>query len=400
MKILNKALLSLTVMLSVNLCFAQKANRSIGYTISASIDGLPDSSLAFLIKTNKMRADTVQRVYSKNQGFIFNGILLLEGEMHFIKLDSKKVKITKGKRDWLRIALENTKIKITGNVSSWPEVIVDGSLPTKIYDNYFKALKQLSSEYNEHELQAKNDTIGLLRIQKSSEKLLSDYIRENKNSIIIPLLVEADNFLSLERKESIYINFSPEVKNGFYGRQLKEYIIKEKHGIEVQKKQTLLVIGKRMPDFKISTTEGKERSVLEIASKAEYTLIDFWASWCKPCREAIPKIKNVYKAYYAKGFNVLSISTDKQKSNWQKAMYQEKMPWAQGLDDVDNAGENLFGLAMIPGYILLDRNGIIIQTDYVSGAQNVVIKKASEKTLGSDLKEIIEGLFGEGKKNN
>ena len=94
-------------------------------------------------------------------------------------------------------------------------------------------------------------------------------------------------------------------------------------------------------------------------------MLDFWASWCVPCREAIPHWKSVYAQYHTKGFDIISITDDSKWKDWIKAMDQEKMPWLQIADEFPfknmpaRVGD-LYMTTFIPFYVLLDKDGIIL----------------------------------------
>jgi thiol-disulfide isomerase/thioredoxin len=125
--------------------------------------------------------------------------------------------------------------------------------------------------------------------------------------------------------------------------------------------------GSEAPDF---TLLQRDSSTFTLSSaKGKYLMIDFWASWCHPCRQAIPHWKKIYAKYHDKGFNIVSVSDDSRWKDWTKAMDQEKMPWLQVIDEfpVKNMPAKVGSLYMtsyIPFYVLLDQDGkIVLYTD-------------------------------------
>ncbi|SEW43525.1 redoxin domain-containing protein [Chitinophaga arvensicola] len=117
-------------------------------------------------------------------------------------------------------------------------------------------------------------------------------------------------------------------------------------------------IGNIIPDFSLKDAEGKSFSIREL--KGKYVIVDFWASWCAPCRESFPHLKSVYEKYKSKGLEVVSISIDKNREFWIKAMQEENMPWKQLLDD-KNIAESGFAVTGIPAMFLLGPDGKVLE---------------------------------------
>jgi peroxiredoxin len=104
----------------------------------------------------------------------------------------------------------------------------------------------------------------------------------------------------------------------------------------------------------LGTLQGLEKY------KGKYLLIDFWASWCGPCRQAIPKVKALYRQFHEKGFDVVSISIDTDKNAWKKAMKEEDMPWEQLLSDNKDTTMEAFQFSGIPTLYVVDKEGKIV----------------------------------------
>jgi len=98
--------------------------------------------------------------------------------------------------------------------------------------------------------------------------------------------------------------------------------------------------------------------------RGKYVLVDFWASWCAPCRAENPNILNIYKQYNSKNFTVLSVSIDTDKTNWLNAIKEDKLPWMQVSDlKKENEAAKLYGVTTIPSNVLIDPDGKIIAKD-------------------------------------
>jgi len=133
--------------------------------------------------------------------------------------------------------------------------------------------------------------------------------------------------------------------------------------------QKKLIAGQPMPTVQYPAADGSMAGLDQY--KGKYLLVDFWASWCGPCRAAIPKVIALYEQYKDKGFAVASISIDTDKKAWEKALKEENMPWLQLLSDNKENTTKLFQFTGIPTMYLVDPDGNIIErfTGYTEDAE-------------------------------
>ena len=142
---------------------------------------------------------------------------------------------------------------------------------------------------------------------------------------------------------------------------------------EQKKRQAMdakIKIGERFPNAKVKDNAGEIKQLSDYVGKGKYVLIDFWASWCGPCRNEMPNVKVAYEKYASKGFEVISISIDKKQKAWRTAIEELGMNWTQVLN-VDAA--DVYGIYAIPKTFLVDPEGIVVAKDLRS--------KKLEKTL-------------------
>ena len=120
------------------------------------------------------------------------------------------------------------------------------------------------------------------------------------------------------------------------------------------------VKGKDYTDFALLDTEGNRHNMSEYIGKGKYVLIDFWASWCVPCRAAIPIVREIYKKYSDK-VDIYAISIDQDEKAWRQAMEQEKMEWNQRYapDEMFQAVVEPYSIKGIPHMVLIDPQGKI-----------------------------------------
>ena len=122
-------------------------------------------------------------------------------------------------------------------------------------------------------------------------------------------------------------------------------------------------VGQLAPDINIPNVEGDKVSLATLRGK--YVLIDFWASFCPPCREENPNVVAVYKKYHSKNFDVYGVSLDDNKSDWYKAIKEDKLEWTQvsDLKRWESPIAKLYGVESIPTNFLIDPTGKIIARD-------------------------------------
>jgi thiol-disulfide isomerase/thioredoxin len=129
-------------------------------------------------------------------------------------------------------------------------------------------------------------------------------------------------------------------------------------------KSKLTAIGTKYQDFTLTTPEGKQVKLSSYVPKDKYTMLEFWASWCGPCRAEIPHLRNVYDTK-GKSFQIVSISFDEKDADWRKAMKEEGMVWPQLSEPKGFEGEiaQAYGIQGIPFSLMLDKEGRILRVE-------------------------------------
>ena len=113
-------------------------------------------------------------------------------------------------------------------------------------------------------------------------------------------------------------------------------------------------------DFTALTPAGQELSLSDLVGKTDYVLVDFWASWCGPCRRLIPVLKEIYASQPEGRLQIISCSVDQDKAAWLQALDEEQMPWVQVRQDEQHECADLYHVQFIPHTILIDRDGSIV----------------------------------------
>lgn len=193
---------------------------------------------------------------------------------------------------------------------------------------------------------------------------LKEFINENADSPILFTAVSdyINNRSALSTLETVYAMLPKSARLQEEGKTIANRI----HGLKN------IGIGSTAPDFTQADTEGKMVSLKDFRGK--YLLIDFWASWCGPCRAENPNVVKAYAAYKDKNFTVLGISLDgsKGKENWKAAIKKDGLPWTQlsDLQGWNNAVAVLYDIHAVPMNFLLDPEGKIIAVNLRGSALN------------------------------
>lgn len=160
---------------------------------------------------------------------------------------------------------------------------------------------------------------------------------------------------------------------------------------QAQQQPVVLKQGDTIPDFTVMTPKGDKISILKVAAKSTYTLIDFWASWCAPCRKEFPELKKVYDLQDKKSFNVLGIAVMDTEEKWKKALADDHAPWKHGIDN-ENAIKQSLKVAGVPSYLLIDSKGKLIAASLFTSSTVIqfgpAIRGAGE--LQATLEELLK----------
>jgi peroxiredoxin len=137
-------------------------------------------------------------------------------------------------------------------------------------------------------------------------------------------------------------------------------------------------VGQQAPDLQLPGMDGKIVKLSDL--KGKVVLIDFWASWCGPCRFNNPKLIRVYKSYQDKGFEILGVSIDQREAYWKQAISEDKLTWMQVIDNggPDAISTAKYGVDAIPTSFLLDKEGIVRGINLTGRALEDRIKKLSK----------------------
>ena len=279
--------------------------------------------------------------------------------------NAKTIRAISYNRDIKQLFIENAKISVV-STDSFANATIKGSKSHAEFvkwDNLMKPENQKGSELNKEysELYKKKDQAGMDRIEAEFDKLTASknvknkqYLAENPSSPIAMFIFRqwAGYDINADEAEPIFLSLSEKLRSGPAGKEMAEKI-------EIAKKTD---VGRMAMDFTQNDTLGNPVSLSSF--KGKHVLIDFWASWCGPCRQENPNVVKAFNNYKDKGFTVLGVSLDQPnaKDKWMKAIHDDKLTWTQvsDLKYWKNEVAVQYGIQAIPQNYLIDPQGKII----------------------------------------
>ena len=375
---MKKTLLATTLVISAFVASAQT-----GYVIKGQIGKLGKPAKAFLLTKleGKEKLDSVELV---NGAFTFKGSVPSPMEAT-LRLKHDNSIDTPGRRikiDGMAIILGNENITITGKDSIKTATIKGSTLTDEskkvdaILAPIYGKLKALEIEFAAQPEAKKQDKTYIMDLEKRAkviEKEIFDakinYVNQNPSKYMALMALNSTlgpGFDAIEM-EKIFANIAPELRNSYFGKQVGERIAtfkKTQEGVDAQ-------------DFSQPDVDGKMVKLSDY--KGKYVLVDFWASWCAPCRRENPNLVKVYEQYKSKGFEILGVSMDKaaDKAKWLKAIADDKLTWKQvgDLKGWENDAAAKYDVKAIPMNFLIDPSCKIIAKELRGAALEAKIKE-------------------------
>ncbi len=325
------------------------------FTIEGKIDGVKAGKAELQIREAGKMAVKYSTGIAEDGTFTLKG-KVTEADMYYLKIGDLKGGIS--------LFLDNSTIKIVGKSDDLAGTEVTGSAIhndlagyNKITKAQSELLRPLYAAYNEAN-KAKNTAeskkletqIDAMDADQQAAKLayVGTILKSPVSSYIlnsIAYTIEDPAVL-----EKMVNGFDPALASYKYVTMLKETLAKMK----------LTAVGNVAPDFTQNDPDGKPVKLSDF--RGQYLLVDFWASWCGPCRAENPNVVAAYTKYKGKKFTVLGVSLDRDKAAWLKGIADDKLTWTH-VSDVkywDNEVAKLYGVRSIPANYLLDKSGKIV----------------------------------------
>jgi thiol-disulfide isomerase/thioredoxin len=263
------------------------------------------------------------------------------------------------------------KVKVTGDAASLGTTYtVEGSPDSKLFwevnkvsiKNYNKR-DSLQKTFQNFAANAKMDSIRLDSMSNALEKPFTALINEQNTYLKDFIEKHKTSFAALAAIQQLPPEEFPDIYKKLDDALFKKYpnsgYIKSFH--ESVAKQNQLAIGTPAPEIALNTPEGTPLSLSSL--KGKVVLVDFWASWCGPCRAENPNVVNAYKKYASKGFDIYSVSLDKDADKWKQAIQKDGLTWKNHVCDFkfwQSPVVQLYNFNSIPTNVLIDKKGNIL----------------------------------------
>lgn len=297
-----------------------------GFSLTGKTNDIKDGTMIYLENADSQNIDLIDSTRIENNSFVFK-----------TKLSNSPLQVvirTNNDSYYRFLWLENTYMTFDASQSDFENATVTGSKEEKLGQSLRKKLENLPEE-----------------VQRKKE---IEFIKKHPKSIVsVETLSLYCITLGKEKTKKLFDQLSKNNKESKYGKIIEAYI-----ELYAEPK-----IGGQFIDFEMIDLNGNQKKLSELKGKT--ILLDFWASWCAPCRKENPNLVKTYNKFKPKGFEIFAVSLDKNKEKWLKAIESDNLNWyhVNDLKGQGNKATMIYGVEGIPDSFLIDKNGIIVGRD-------------------------------------
>ena len=333
------------------------------FLISGTANGIENGKKVFI------EVQTETGTLAKDTAVVTDGKFELKGiteeiDLGFIRIENEQIN--------LPLILEEGKIEINIVKDSLHKSTLGGTPNNDKFQKFNTESRAISEKVAKFEkdngpemqkAQMSNDTVTINKLLKEYKKFqneMNDYskkfIKENPDAYLSVLLLEnflMRQYLTPEDIKSYFEGLDKDVKETKSGKKIKTAL----------DSMSAIVIGKPAPNFSAPSPEGKTISLKESLGKV--TIIDFWASWCGPCRAENPNVVALYNEFHPQGLNIIGVSLDKDAAKWKEAIAKDGLIWphVSNLKFWEDPIAKQYNVQSIPATFILDEKGNIVAKD-------------------------------------
>lgn len=346
-------------LITVLVAFSCAPKKEEGFKVSGTLKGFEDGETVYINQvSNSGRMVPVDSTSIKEGKF----------EISLPKVESSDYSVItfSDTRGNILLLSENEAITVEAEKGKLQERKLSGGKVNAIFSTFYDRVIELANQQRELSEQNQKarvegdyqEQVRLSKVndslQKAQKELRLEYVKKDPQSLV-NIMAIAELMNMQEKPKTLYGYFkelTPQLKESRLGKLIQENL--------EESLATTNEVGDEVEDFSAPSPEGTPLSLKKNLGKV--TLLDFWASWCKPCRYENPNVVRVYNKYHDKGLEIISISLDRDKNKWLKAIETDQMAWKHisNLKFWQEPIAKRFGVRSIPATFLLDENGVII----------------------------------------
>ena len=345
--------------------FAQ--NAGAGFVIEGKVNSVPDNTLVML--SGFSGTDTIAKAKVMKGAFVLRG-KVASPDVHLISFPSVQKRIV--------LFMGNDHVNIAGDSANFSDVKITGSPVNYDYEEFIYHIKPLNDyvDYYRSLMQStpNRDSVVIMLntvfniYQQSIDQFLARKSSSPVAALVLAYSYDTDPNKNLALLEKRFGQLNGDALKSQFAKNVEQVIATAK----------VAAIGSKATDFTQNDTTGKPVSLSQF--KGKYVLVDFWASWCRPCRAENPNVVAAYNEFKDKNFTILSVSLDQRKENWVYAIKADNLTWnhVSDLQYWNNAVAKTYHIESIPANFLVDPNG------------NIIAKNLRGEELAQKLGELIK----------
>ncbi|MBB6610260.1 AhpC/TSA family protein [Pontibacter sp. Tf4] len=328
-------------------------NGENGYTIQGKLNNATSGSDIYLFEL-----EAQQFVPRDTATIADNGTFNFEGEV----AEPSLYRVTLDQRDGVILVLDKAaNIKLEADAKDLNGTSrIEGSEDSKLFQELNKLVNEtqmkkmgLEQRFVQATEEGKTEEAEAIRAEYNAlQQNLKDFLAKHPASVVSAFgtLTLIDPATDFAFADSMSTMLSKNLPNSKYTKELEERL----------KGMRSTTVGQVAPEITLPTPDGGTASLSDLRGK--YVLIDFWASWCGPCRKENPNVVRMYNEYKDKGFEIFGVSLDQNREKWLKAIADDKLTWphVSDLKGWESAAASIYNITAIPQTILLDKEGRII----------------------------------------